>query len=182
MKKVETYILSYDTILGLIALILGILFVPEKIENSVCIAVYGTAIAVLSIIFSIFFASLAVILAFPDNEFIIFIERGNRLFSRMLAYFKATLFILFASLIFNIVIYIHASLNGYNTEYNRPIFLVFLFIFTYSLIATITAVIVTLKLTQSRSDYLARRIEREATDEPDEDLKEQQNEAEQEQS
>ena len=179
MKRVETYILSYDTVLGLIALILGVLFVPEKIENSICVAIYGTAIAVLSIIFSIFFASLAVILAFPDNEFIIFIEKGNKLFSRMLAYFKATLFILFISLIFNIVIYIHASLNGSNTEYNRPIFLTFLFVFTYSLIATITAVIVTLKLTQSRSAYLAKKIEREAEEELQEDFDEQQNEAEQ---
>ncbi|GAB3890067.1 hypothetical protein [Spirosoma agri] len=176
MRRIESYILSYDTILGLIALILGVLFVPDKIENSVCVAIYGTAIAVLSIIFSIFFASLAVILAFPDNEFIVFIEKGNKLFSRMLAYFKATLFILFISLIFNIVIYIHASLNGSNTEHNRPIFLTFLFVFTYSLIATITAVIVTLKLTQSRSDYLAKKIELEAQRELEVDLYEEENE------
>ncbi|MCF8448823.1 MAG: hypothetical protein K9G49_03030 [Taibaiella sp.] len=164
---INRYIVSLDTIVALIAVIMACIFLPDTITNKFCTTVYGMAINVLAIVFSIFFASLAVIMSFPDNEFIRFIEAEDKLFSQLLGYFRDTLFALFVSLVSTIIIYI---ITAYLTDTgiaDRKVFIFFCFIFTYSLVSTITAVDVALKITGSRATYLINRKEPKSDSELD---------------
>jgi hypothetical protein len=157
MKTVNNIILSWDTIIALMATMASIIIVPNNINNEFCTTIYGTAISVLSIIFSIFFASLAVIMAFPDNEFIEFIEHPTNMFSRLISYFKITLGALFLALIYTIFIFMLSNYTKQNTTCTKPLFCIFIFLFTYGLFATAFAVLVTLKLTINRAKYICQK-------------------------
>ncbi|MBE9464706.1 hypothetical protein ACFP1I_04005 [Dyadobacter subterraneus] len=159
MKRISDIVLTWDTILGLIAMFAAICYVPDNISSAIYISIYGTAISVLSILFSIFFASLAVIISFPDNSFVAFLEKAGKYFSQLIAYYKLTLFILFVALFYTLVIYIYASLSPSEFRFSKTTFVIFIFMFTYSLVATISAVIVILSLTKSRAAYLANQEE-----------------------
>ena len=165
MKKIKSIILSYDTFISLITTMIAMVVLPKEISNELCVSIYGTAITILSIIFSIFFASLAVIMAFPDNEFIAFMEVPDKLFSRVLGYFKITLGALFIALIYTIVVYIITAFANEIQTFNNALFIVFVFLFTYSLFATAIAIDVTLKLTSRRANYLANIYESKEDDE-----------------
>jgi len=170
MKTVNNIILSWDTIIALVVTMASIIFVPNNITNEFCTTIYGTAISVLSIIFSIFFASLAVIMAFPDNEFIEFIEHPTNMFSRLIRYFKITLGALFLALIYTICIFILSNYTKQNTSYTKPFFCIFIFLFTYGLFATAFAVLVTLKLTINRATYIYNKKENRNQDEENQRL------------
>ncbi len=157
MRKIENIVLSWDTFFGMIATIISILCFPDTIKNDFCSSIYGTAIAVLSIIFSIFFASLAVLMSFQDNEFIAFIERPQRIFSRLLQYFKITLGALFVSLVYTIFVYIYSTYHKDNSLNSKSLFCIFIFLFAYSLFATGLSIIVTLKLTTGRATFIANK-------------------------
>lgn len=159
MRKIENIILSWDTIFAIIATVFAIIYVPSDISNDFCSSIYGTSIAVLAVIFSILFASLAVIMAFPDNEFITFIEHPSKIFSRLLHFFKITLAALFVSLLYTICIYIYCTYNKGNSDNSKPLFSIFIFLLTYSLFATAISVWVTLKLTISRASYIYKKKE-----------------------
>jgi hypothetical protein len=156
MKKI---VLSWDTIISLVVTAVAWKFIPEDVTNKLALSIYGTAITVLAIIFSIFFASLAVILAFPDNEFIVFIEAPGKLFSRLLVFFRTTLAALFVSLVYTIGVYVSLSFCDPESETLQGLFIAFIFLFTYSLFATAIAVDVTLKLTSRRAGYLVNKYE-----------------------
>lgn len=165
MKKI---ILSYDTFFALIALMLSFCLFPDNISNSFCAKIYGVGINVLSIVFSIFFASLAVIISHPDNSFIEFIEQPPyNIFSRLIGLFKITLYALFISLIATIILYIYAEYNSANTYLSKPFLCLFIFIFVYSLMATALAVNTTLQLTKRRTKYIniKNRIDENKSDE-----------------
>lgn len=158
MNRLRKLILSYDTVIALVIVIISNFIIPCELKNQFCYKIYEVAITVLSIIFSIFFASLTVIMAFPDNKFIALIEKDNKLFTALLNYFKDTLYALFISLVITIIIYITTSYYGENISGNRNLFIAFLGVFTYSLIATITAVNATLKITSSRATFIVNSI------------------------
>jgi hypothetical protein len=153
-NKISKYIKSYDTIAALVVLMFAICCVPSSIKNGICADVFEIGITVLSIIFSIFFASLAVIMSFPDNAFIKFIEKGNGLFSKILSFFRITLSVLFIALLYTIIVYIYSKFNADNSNYSKLLFCVFSFVFTYSLVATFISVDFTLKITSRRATFI----------------------------
>ncbi|WP_204745135.1 hypothetical protein [Flavobacterium silvisoli] len=123
---------------------------------------YNIAISVLSIIFSLFFAALAIIMSSSDNDFVSFLDEDGT-FTYLMWTFKAVLISLFISLVYSIVLYTGTS---YYIETKDPqiwlqhksLFISLVLLFTYCMIATGLSVKHTIKFSEYRSTFL--RIKR----------------------
>lgn len=171
-RKIKNIILSWDTFAAMIVMMITYALVPADISNKFCTTIYGTAIGVLSIIFSIFFASLAVILAFPDNKFIKFIEEEDGYFTKLLGFFRFTLYSLFVALLYTIIIYVVSNYDESNFAWTKPLFIIFAGAFAYSLMSTGIAVDVTIKITSQRAQFLVNSAQDEETQEQENNDKE----------
>jgi len=109
---------------------------PYILINGTVLVFYNTGITVLSIVFSIFFASLAIIISASDNDFIKFLE-VDKTYTRLLQMFKFTLYVLFIGLVYSILLYSYSSYFSKVTDGQNKIFLsVFSFLFLYGLFCT----------------------------------------------
>ncbi len=155
--KIRTIVLSWDTVLALFITLVTAVFLPATLNASFTISFYSVGISVLSIVFSLFFASLAIIMASSDNDFIRFLEEEGD-FTALLDTFGVTLLMLFLSLIYSIVLYLATDYflkkhpDGY-AQFNI-FFLAFEFLFSYSLIASALSVKDTMKFSRLRAKYL----------------------------
>lgn len=132
-------------------------FLPTRILSSFACSFYTVGITVLSIIFSLFFACLAILISFSDNDFIKYIEQRGH-FTKLIKFFKFTLLILFFSLIYSIVSYQYfdffvRSISEQHTQH-KIFFLVFEFLFSYSLLATAYSVRDTIKFSERRTTFM----------------------------
>jgi hypothetical protein len=154
----ERVVLSWDTLIALVATIITFFVMPDFIGLDFVSSVYEIGISVLSIIFSIFFASLAIVSSLSDSEFVKFLEEKND-YTLLLKTFKFTLAALFVSLCYSIVVYImtryHLS-NGYVVQ-SKWFFVVFEFMFIYSMISTALSVKDTLMFSKLRILFLNQK-------------------------
>lgn len=170
MNKIKTYILSLDFIITCL-IVLGTCFIlPAKVPTTFAASFYNIGITVLSIVFSLFFAALAIIMSSTDSEFVLYLEEKKQ-FSSLMATFKFTLAILFLSLMYSIILnttceFALKSADQkvlHNFEQPKVLFLVFEFLFCYSLIATALSVKDTIDFTHYRTKYLLKsKAEKEA--------------------
>jgi hypothetical protein len=155
--KISTIILSWDFVVSIILTLATAIFMPTMLKISFCISFYNIGITVLSIIFSLFFAALAIIMTSSDNDFIEFLEEEND-FTALLETFKITLLMLFISLIYSIVLYVtsdyFAKTNDDQFQQHKIFFLLFEFLFSYSLLSTSLSVKDTIKFSDIRAKYL----------------------------
>jgi hypothetical protein len=140
----RVYIYSWDTVLSAVAGLLCFFLLPKWVSNTFCVAIYSTGISVLSIVFSIFFASLSVIMTSSDNEFVKFLEQ-KRHYSNLIGTFQFTLFSLFLALVYSLLLYTITSYSVSNptptNKYQSTVwFIIFSVLTTYSLIATFFSV------------------------------------------
>jgi hypothetical protein len=166
MKKVKvkdflmTYFVSYDFILSLAISVFLYFILPTYLKASFTSSFYNIGITVLSIIFSLFFASLAILMSSTDNDFILYLEE-EKLFTGLMATFKLVLLALFVSLIYSIVIYTtndyYIKNNGENSFQHKFCFIIFQFLFTYSLIATALSIKDTISFTAFRTRFLEQK-------------------------
>ncbi len=56
--------------------IVSAIFLPSCVSNDLVAGYYSIGISVLSIVFSIYFAALAIIIASPPDDFVKFMEGG----------------------------------------------------------------------------------------------------------
>lgn len=158
--KISNIILSWDFVISIILTLVTAIFLPSMLKISFCISFYNTGITVLSIIFSLFFAALAIIMTSSDNDFISFLEEEND-FTALLDSFKITLAMLFVSLIYSIILYISsdyfAKNNNSEFQQHKIFFLLFEFLFTYSLLSTALSVKDTIKFSDLRGQFLNKK-------------------------
>ncbi|HEY1194687.1 hypothetical protein [Flavobacterium sp.] len=122
---------------------------------------YNVAMTVLSIIFSLFFTAMAIIMSSSDNDFIEFLEE-TKTFTELLWSFKITLLFLFMSLILSIILYSGTSywLESYNEDswlQNKTLLLILEFLFLYGMFATWFCIMDTIKFSKYRSIYLSKK-------------------------
>lgn len=156
--KIKNLLISWDFILSTIITIITCHLLPYYLPIEFCKSFYGMGISVLSIIFSIFFAALAIIMASSDNDFIRFLEEEGD-FTMLLTSFKITLAMLFISLIYSIVLfvitdYFCSPLTKQSLIQHKGFFLIFEFLFCYSLIATGLSVKDTIFFSNYRAKFL----------------------------
>lgn len=160
--RVSNIILSWDFLVSIILTLVTALILPTMLNMGFCEAFYNIGITVLSIIFSLFFASLAIVMTSSDNEFIDFLEENND-FTALLNTFKVTLFMLFLGLIYSIILFVSTNyfINIFGDKYqqHKIFFLLFEFLFSYSLLATALSVKDTIVFSILRAKYLKKRKE-----------------------
>lgn len=160
MNKYKAVLVSWDIFASIALGLLTFFVLPEYLNIVFTKSFYSIGISVLSIIFSLFFAALAIIMSSSDNDFIQFLEEKNN-FTGLLWTFKYTLALLFISLIYSIVFY---TISEYlienskaNWEMHKLIFVIFEFLFCYSMLATFLAVLDTIQFSKFRAVFLSNR-------------------------
>lgn len=135
---------------------LGVLFLsPKNISNDVARDIYNIGVTSLSIIFSVYFAALAMIITSSDNDFIDFFDQEND-YSKLIKSFRFVLFILLISLFASIIFYIISTVLFYEkkTTQVNTLMIVFAFLAPYSLIATFLASNDAIQYALVRAKYL----------------------------
>ena len=149
-------VLSWDWILALIVVIAASYSIPQGANIGYAKELYSTGISVLSIVFSLFLTSLAILITAGDNEFVRFLEEDGS-YTRIVSTFKITFLLLSLSLVSAIVL--HAiSLRVYEVEpqalVSRSQLLLFSFVGMYSLLATVQSSLDMLKYAELRARFL----------------------------
>jgi phosphoglycerol transferase MdoB-like AlkP superfamily enzyme len=138
---------------------------PKEIKSIFACSFYSVGISVLSIIFSLFFTCLAIIMTTNDNDFIKFMEE-DKLFTKLLFSFKFTLGLLFISLVYSIIAYQYFDyfVKSFDDKHkqNKVFFLLFEFLFSYGLIATAQCVYDTIMFSSYRSKFVIKKSNEEA--------------------
>jgi hypothetical protein len=158
--RIKDIILSWDFCLSAVCTVVTAFCLPHLIKSTFACSFYSVGINVLSIIFSLFFASLAILMTTSDNDFICYMEE-QKLFSMLLSSFKITLYSLFLSLIYSIIAnqYFDFFVKTESDKHLQPKYylLVFEFLFSYSLLATALCVRDSIKFTDYRSKYFSQK-------------------------
>lgn len=154
--KISDVIFSWDLIISVLASALIYILFPVEVNNIFAKDLYGVGISVLSIIFSVYFAALAVIISSSEDEFVKFLKT-KKFYDPLINIFKWTLGALFISLLYSLIVYLITSNYIYLNKENQSIWLFDLFIFLcmYSLISTGLSCKDALKYANYRSDYLS---------------------------
>lgn len=136
---IKKIILSWDFGYAFVIFISSVILLPSHVNGIFAISVYNTGLTILSIIFSIFFASLAIIISVSDNDFVSFLEEEGQ-YTAIINTFKYTLTVLFVGLIISIILFLVCSYyytdNNLYYPHSKWIFCTYLFLFFYSLFCT----------------------------------------------
>ncbi len=136
------------------------LLTPVWVSNDLVKEFYGTGIAVLSILFSVFFAALAIIMSSSDDDFVAFLEE-DKSYTRIVETFRFTLILLFAALLAALFLYVYsaARLDAHVKYQSRWWPCVFAAVFVYSLTAAFNASLDSVMYSRYRSRFiLAHRV------------------------
>jgi hypothetical protein len=135
--RVASIVRSWDIWVAFFIAALAWFVMPSIVKNDLVINLYNVGISVLSIVFSVFFAALTIIISSGDNEFIEFLEETGD-YTIIISSFKASLVILFLALLYSLLIYaataVWASSNAIGQ--NSLWFILFVFLFIYGLTST----------------------------------------------
>ena len=117
-------------------------FCPVTIPMILAKDFYIVGVSVLSVVFSVFFAALAIIMSAGDNDFIAFLNEDGS-YSEIIWSFRFTVLALFIALLVALLEYGYVSIRiSQKAELHSKWFvLAFVMCFTYSLIAVIQAVL-----------------------------------------
>jgi|ERR1035438_7853201 hypothetical protein len=155
LKRIRRVIFSYDLILAALAALATAILCPSVISISMAKDFYGVGISVLSIVFSIFFAALAIVMSAGDNEFIAFLHREGA-YTEIVWNFRFAVMVLFISLIVTLAEYVYVGFRfSHKAEWHSKWFLVlFFFCFSYSLLAVCLAILDAIKYSSNRVKFL----------------------------
>ncbi|MDB5125170.1 MAG: hypothetical protein JWP94_3299 [Mucilaginibacter sp.] len=155
--KVSEIILSWDTLIALLITGLTCSLLPTNLALEFCSEVFTIGITVLSIIFSLFFASLAIIMTSSADKFIVFLEEKGD-FIALLNSFKITLIMLFISLSYTIGLFFYTVYlikdNLSHEKQSYYFFLSFELLFVYSLVSTALSINDTIIFSKMRAKFL----------------------------
>lgn len=116
-------------------------------------------ISVLSIIFSVYFAALAIIISASDDDFVYFLEAEGH-YTAILSTFKFSMFMIFTALIYSIILFAKTAYSlGMNSNYiqHHGWMVLYSFIFSYSLFCVFNSTIDALKYSHYRTKYLKEK-------------------------
>lgn len=164
MNKFKSFFWSYDFSISLAIGIILYIVLPEFLSMKFMLTYYEIIITTISIIFSLMFASCSILMSSSDNDFINFLNEKND-FDNLLWTFRITLFALFISLIYALVIFVATNYivemakEGEVWVQHKIFFTTLSSITIYGLIATFLSVEDTLKFSKFRSRFLKDKKE-----------------------
>lgn len=155
--RIRDIIISWDFAASVIIAIGLIFYLPDSIPLLFTARIYEVGISMLSIIFAVFFAALAIIMSSSDDDFVKFLDADGD-YTRILNSFKYTLCLLFIALITSFALYSRVSyqlsLSSQNIYESKWLFVIFGFISSYSLFATTLVINDSLMYAKFRSRFL----------------------------
>lgn len=161
MRRIKSIIKGYDFAISILLTLATAYILPDYINMKFALSFFNVCMTILSIIFSLFFAAMAILVSSSDNDFIDFLEE-KKVFTELLWSFKFTLSILFLSLIISIFFYLGTSywLETYDKfrwlQY-KWLSLLLLFFFIYGMLATWMSVIDIVKFSSFRLKFLKQQ-------------------------
>ncbi len=152
----KSIFISWDFLTAIAVAIALYLFLPPLLPAKIIKPIYEVSISVLSVIFSVFFAALAVLITAGDNEFVRFLEEDG-LYRKIIFTFKVTLILLFVALLFSIgsfVTILPYTETDMQFVYAKEMVVLFAFITLYALLASINSTMDAIKYAEFRAAYL----------------------------
>jgi len=161
-NRVRSILLAPDILLSFLIALLVWYLSPDKISNEFSRDIYSVGITVLSIVFSAYFAALAIMISSSDNEFVEFLEQEGG-YTTLIGNFRFSLAVLLSALIYSIVLYTLSTVWFYGKRVEQPeyLFIFFVFISTYGLLATFAASNDAINYALYRAKFLRLRKEQE---------------------
>lgn len=152
-------LLGIDAFVSLILVVILVAFVPRSFPLVVARDFYALGASVLSIVFSVFTASLAIIISSPDDKFVQFLEAED-LYADILFGFKFTLLALFVALVYCIAAFGWTSYQNAQdiTVQHSAGFITGSALICYALAATLTSSIAAIRHARARADYLRSAV------------------------
>lgn len=155
-RRLESIFLSWDWPLA--AIITGVLALslPKGLTYTTANGIFEVSISVLSIVFSVFFAALAILITSGDNEFVRFLENDG-LYQGIVNTFRITFASLAIALLAAILLFITSlppTSSTHSPPYPSLLLIAFGFIGLYSLFAAISASFDIIKYAQFRAQFL----------------------------
>jgi len=149
-------LVSWDwPLAAILTLVLGWLL-PSDATYGLANGIFEVSISVLAIVFSIFFAALAILITAGDNDFVRFLERDG-LYKEIVWTFRLTFIMLAVALVFAITLYA-TSLAGAESAppptYPHTLFALFGFTALYALLAAVSSSLDIIKYAEYRAKYL----------------------------
>ncbi len=156
--KPRNILISWDTGAALVVSIAIWIFTSPRISLAFGKDVYSVAISLLSIVFAVYAAALALIMTSPDDDFVRFLEEDGS-FTRLVATFKHVLACLFASLSMSVGCYFvtayKLSLKGHSDDTQCTWLLIVLAaLAAYSLTATMLSMADSISYSKYRIKFL----------------------------
>ncbi|MGE5552808.1 MAG: hypothetical protein ACM3XZ_02655 [Betaproteobacteria bacterium] len=153
--KLRQLLFSWDTIAALIGAAVVHAALPESLPGAFVKDVYGAALSMLSIMFSVFFAALAIIISSGDNDFIRFLEDEGH-YTAILATFRVTLGALFVALVASLILFADVSFRlATNPGYcqDKAVLALYALPTTYALVAAVLSVWDAMKYAHFRTQF-----------------------------
>jgi len=166
---VRVYVISWDTVAGILGLLLAIFLVPEYLNTEFLQSLFSVGVGALSIIFAVYFAALTTVTSSGSDEFITFLDLHGHLTSILTA-FRTTLLALFIALLYSLSMFAAmAFLSGTTETVARWPLLVFSPVASYSLVAACLMALDAIRYARERGRYY--RLDAAARQEHIESLK-----------
>ena len=157
--RLKQLVISWDIWAAIATAIPTNVLLPAYISIYFCKDAYFVGITVLSIIFAIFLASVSIIMASTDDNFVCFLEeRGH--YTTLINTFRYTLILLFLSLLISMALYFYTTflMSQALLVQTKWLFTLFIFTASYALFAVCISSVETLTYSKYRTQFL--RIER----------------------
>lgn len=136
------------------------LWLPYQLPTDLAKDYYGIGISVLSIVFSVFFAALAVIITASDDDFVSFLDAEGD-YTELIFNFRFTLGLLFFALIYSLALYAYTAARISNSVKHQrsPFVIAFSFLFLWALFAAACSAYDAIKYAEYRKKFLQKKRE-----------------------
>ncbi len=153
--KFKDIVCAWDFLCALVVTVILSQVLPDRIDSGFARDFYNIGISVLAIVFSVYFAALAIIMSASDNDFALFLEEEGD-YSAIVQTFKFSLTILFVALIYALVSYgiTLAWIAAKKTDQSMWLFIPYAFLFLYGLLTVANATQDAIKYSEFRIRYL----------------------------
>jgi hypothetical protein len=156
--NLRSVVRSWDFMVAGSALAVAAVTSPARIPNNLAKDLYGLGTSMLAILFSVFFAALAIIMSSSDDEFVGFLEEENG-YTKIVATFRFTLLVLFVALMYSLFMYVYTSFRiDASAKYQcKWWLLVFGFLSLYGMFAALASSLDSISYARHRSRFISAK-------------------------
>jgi len=152
----KSFFLTWDIYASLFVVVILAFLLRDEISLGLVKEILSVSISVLAIVFSVFFAAMAILITAGDNEFVRFLEEDGS-FTQITWVFRVTLLLLFLALFISIILFVIVVMfSGEDDGYTFPKWglLLYSFLASYALLSAINSSLDAIKYAELRARFL----------------------------